>query len=213
MREVIAVLRVLGKRSSINVRKVLWTCDEIGLAYELEEWGAEDRQLHSAEFVRLNPKRLVPVVVDDDEVLTESNTIVRYLAAKHRRSDLLPAEALGRARVEEVMDWQATELNTSWRIAFQALVRGRRDLWSEPQIERSLAEWNSQMRLIEDRLADGRPFVTGGGFTVADIVVGLSVNRWLKAPIERPHLPRMDAYIARLRSRPAAAAYLGAGSD
>lgn len=207
------MLRVLGKRSSINVRKVLWTCDEIGLVYEHEEWGGPDRTLGSAEFARLNPKRLVPVAIDDGEVLTESNTIVRYLAAKHRRPDLLPAEALGRAHVEEVMDWQATELNTSWRIAFQALVRGRRDLWSEPQIERSVAEWNSQMRLLEDRLADGRPFLIGGAFTVADIVVGLSVNRWLKAPIERAHLPRIEAYIARLRARPVAVAYLGPGTD
>ncbi len=210
---VTAVLRVLGKRSSINVRKVLWTCDEIGLVYEHEEWGTPDRPLSAVEFGRLNPKRLVPVLIDDGEGLTESNTIIRYLAATRGRRDLLPADALGRARVEEVMDWQATELNSSWRIAFQALVRGRRDLWTAPQIERSLAEWTAQMRLLEDRLAAVGPFVCGTSFTLADIVIGLSANRWLKAPIERPALPAVEAYMVQLGARDAAKSYLGPGTD
>lgn len=207
------MLRILGKRSSINVRKVLWTCDEIALGYQHEEWGTPDRPLDSVEFARLNPKRLVPVLVDDGESLTESNTIIRYLAAKAGHSDLLPAEAAARARVEEVMDWQATELNGSWRIAFQALVRGRQDLWSAPQIERSVTEWTTQMRLLEDRLGDGRSFVCGPVFTLADIVVALSANRWLRAPIDRPSLPAVDDYMARIGARPAATRYLGPGTD
>ncbi len=207
------MLCVLGKRSSINVRKVLWTCDEIGLVHGHEEWGTPEKPLSAVEFGRLNPKLLVPVLIDDGEVLTESNTIIRYLAAKHGRRDLLPADALGRARVEEVMDWQATELNASWRIAFQALVRGQRNLWSASQIERSLAEWVAQMRLLEDQLAVVGPFVCGMSFTIADIVVGLSANRWFAAPIDRPSLPAVEAYMARLRARPAARSYLGPGTD
>lgn len=207
------MLRILGKRSSINVRKVLWTCDEIALGYQHEEWATPDRPLDSVEFSRLNPKRLVPVLIDDGEALTESNTIIRYLAAREGRADLLPAEAAARARVEEVMDWQATELNGSWRIAFQALVRGRRDLWTGPQIERSLAEWTDQMRLLEDRLDDGRLFVCGPAFTLADIVIALSANRWLKAPIERPSLPAVHDYMSRIGSRPGGTPYLGPGTD
>jgi glutathione S-transferase len=117
------MLRILGKRQSINVRKVLWTCDEIGLSYTQEEWGSGTRMTSEPEFRALNPKALVPVIVDDGAVLTESNTIVRYLARKYGRDDLLPADPLTRARVEEMMDWQATELNWSWRIVFQATVR------------------------------------------------------------------------------------------
>jgi len=207
------VLRILGKRSSINVRKVLWTCDEIGLVYQHEEWGTPDLPLSAGEFSSLNPKQLVPVLIDDGECLTESNTIIRYLALKHGRRDLLPAEAMARARVEEVMDWQATELNTSWRIAFQALVRGRRDLWSQPHIERSLAEWAVQMRLLEDRLAATGAYVCGITFTLADVVIGLSANRWLEAPMERPALPAVAGYMARLGARDAAKPYLGAGTD
>lgn len=69
------MLRVLGKASSINVRKVLWTCDEIGRPFALED-GVTD----TAEVRAFNPNGLVPVIVDGDFVLWESNTIIRYLA-------------------------------------------------------------------------------------------------------------------------------------
>ena len=206
------MLRILGKRQSINVRKVLWTCDEIGLPYSQEEWGAGTRPTSEAEFQLLNPKGLIPVVVDGDNALTESNTIVRYLATKHGRADLLPVEPLARAHVEEFMDWQATELNWSWRVAFQSIVR-KNAHGTADQIAHSLAEWTRMMLLLEQRLADARPYICGAQFTVADIVIGLSVNRWFQTPMERPALPRIGSYFGKLMQRPAAATYLGGSTD
>lgn len=86
------VLKILGKASSINVRKVLWTCDELDLSYEREDWGSGYASTHSPEFVRLNPNAQVPVIIDDAGVLWESNTICRYLAGKHSHAELLPHE-------------------------------------------------------------------------------------------------------------------------
>ena len=71
------MLKVLGKASSINVRKVLWTCDEIGVPFEREDWGSGLRSTQSDEFRRLNPNAMVPVLIDGDFVLWESNTICR----------------------------------------------------------------------------------------------------------------------------------------
>ena len=117
------MLTILGKRSSINVRKVLWTCEEAGLAYQQEDYGSGFKPLDTPEFQRLNPNSLVPVLLDDDFVLWESNSICRYLARKAERWDLLPAEPQPAAEVEHWMDWQATEFNTAWRHAFMGLVR------------------------------------------------------------------------------------------
>src|SRR5689334_2321892 len=117
------MLRVLGKASSINVRKVLWTCAETGVPYAREDWGSGFRALDDPAFLALNPNALVPVIVDEHGALTESNTICRYLAAKHGRTDLLPTAPRARAEVERWMDWQATELNAAWRGAFTGLVR------------------------------------------------------------------------------------------
>lgn len=208
-----ALLRILGKRQSINVRKVLWACDEIGIAYTQEDWGAGTRSTSDPEFLALNPKALVPVVVDDGEVLTESNSIVRYLAAKHSRADLLPGDALARARVEEMMDWQATELNGSWRVAFQVIVRKNQSAGTAEQVRKSLADWSAMMQLLERRLAGGAPYVCGGTFTAADIVIGLSVNRWFQIPVERPDMPLARSYLERLMQRPASKAHLGGNTD
>ncbi len=111
------MLKILGKRSSINVRKVLWTCDEVGLTYQQEDYGSGFQPVDTAEFRALNPNGLVPVLLDDDFVLWESNSICRYLTRKTGREDLLPVTPQGAADVERWMDWQATEFNNAWRYA------------------------------------------------------------------------------------------------
>lgn len=107
------MLTILGKRSSINVRKVLWTCEEAGLAYQQEDYGSGFKPLDTPEFQRLNPNSLVPVLLDGDFVLWESNSICRYLARKAERWDLLPAEPQPAAEVEHWMDWQCGEVIVS----------------------------------------------------------------------------------------------------
>src|SRR6266545_7256586 len=102
------MLRILGRTSSINVRKVLWTAAETGLAFEHEAEWAATRDTWSPEYLALNPNGLVPVLICDEGVLWESNTICRYLAARARRTDLLSATPFARAEVEMWMDWQAT---------------------------------------------------------------------------------------------------------
>lgn len=188
------MLRILGKASSINVRKVLWLCDEIGLAYERRDEGPELAQ---------NPNGLVPVIVDGDFVLWESHTILRYLVGRYGGAALLPQEPRRRAEIEQWIDWQATDLNSSWRYAFMALVR-RDPAFDDPrQIAASKANWNRMMSIFDARLASTQVFVAGADFTLADIPIGLSVNRWLMTPLERPALPAVLAYYERLSERPA----------
>jgi glutathione S-transferase len=204
------MLRILGKASSINVRKVLWTCAELGLSFERENWGSGFQPTDSPEFLALNPNAMVPVLVDGDNVLWESNTICRYLAARYGTGRLLPVEAVHRARVEQWMDWQATELNNAWRYAFMALVRVSPAHRDATQVAASVAQWNRHMGMLDLQLERAGAFVAGADFSLADVVLGLSVNRWLMTPIERPVLRAVDSYVARLRDRPA---YLEFGSN
>jgi len=198
------MLKILGKAPSINVRKVLWTCAEIGLPYELEEWGAgTGRPAPTPEFLQLNPHGLVPVLIDDGNVLWESNSICRYLTGRHQRFDLLPPDPLARAHVEKWMDWQATDLNAAWRYAFMALVRRSPDFTDPTAIAASAAAWNRQMGVLDAQLAATGAFAAGDTFTLADIVLGVSVQRWLATPIDHANLPAVRAYHARLRQRPA----------
>jgi glutathione S-transferase len=187
------MLKVIGKASSINVRKVLWTCTELSLPFEREEW--------RFEFEKLNPNAMVPVLVDGDFVLWESNAICRYLASQYPASALLGRNPRERARVEQWMDWQATELNNSWRYAFMALVRQSPAHTDAAQIAASAANWNRHVGMLDAQLQSTGAYVTGDEFTLADIVLGLSVNRWLMTPIERPGYPAVQAWFERLGER------------
>ena len=195
------MLQVLGKSTSINVRKVLWLCAEMNLAYQHEQWGSGFRSTETPDFLALNPNAMVPVIRDGDFVLWESNAICRYLAAKHGRADLLPTEPARRALVEQWMDWQATELNNAWRYAFMALIR-KSPAHAEPEvIQTSVAAWNRHMRILDAQLAKTGAYVTGDAFTLADIVLGLSTNRWFMTPMEHAKLPAVTAYYDRLSER------------
>lgn len=198
-------MRILGRPGSINVRKALWTAKEAGIPFVHEAgWGSE-RDLRSAEFLALNPNGQVPVLVDGDRILWESNTICRYLAGRSGRTDLLPVEPGARAEIEKWMDWQATDLNGAWRTAFMALVRNSPDHAGDAAaIERSIAQWNALMVLLDGRIGETGAYATGQVFTLADIVLGLSLQRWLLTPIDRPATPHLDAYRQRLIQRPAA---------
>jgi glutathione S-transferase len=196
------MLRLLGRTSSINVRKVLWTCAEVGRPFEREDWGLGFRPTSDASFTALNPNALVPVVRDGDFVLWESNTICRWLAAEAGRDDLLPAAPRERANVERWMDWQAGELNNAWRYAFMSLVRQSPAHQDAAAVVASAAEWNRLMAMLDARLQQ-HEHAAGAVFTLADIVLGLSTHRWLSTPIERPPLPAVQAWYARLRARAA----------
>jgi glutathione S-transferase len=201
------MLRILGKAGSINVRKVLWTCAELGLPFIREDWGSGFQSTQQPAFLALNPNAMVPVIVDgagaDATVLWESNTICRYLAAQYGDgASLLPSAPAARARVEQWMDWQATDLNNSWRYAFMALVRHSPAHQDAAQVAASVAGWNRAMGILEGRLAATGAFAAGAAFTLADVVLGLSLNRWLMTPIERPDYPALRAYAELLRQRP-----------
>src|SRR4051812_36273854 len=197
------MLKILGRTSSINVRKVLWACDEIGVSYEREDWGAGFKSTQTPEFLALNPVGLVPVIVDAGVVLRESNTIVRYLAAKHQRADLLPGAAADRAKVELWMDWQATDFNNAWTYAFLALVRKAPGYEDPAQIAASVRRWTANIALLERELQKSAGFITGPTFTAADICIGLSVNRWLRTPVDHPAFPAVSTYYQRLMQRSA----------
>ncbi|RVU36800.1 glutathione S-transferase family protein [Hwanghaeella grinnelliae] len=187
-------MKLLGRSSSINVRKVLWTCAELGLTPAHDETDTDIRAL--------NPKGLVPVLVDGGLVLTESNTICRYLAAREGRHDLLPETPAARAQVESWMDWQASDLNTAWRGVFMGRVRNHPDFADPAVQDASIRDWTKQMRILEDRLSSTGAYAAGGDFTLADIVLALSTNRWERTPMDRPALPAIAAWMDRLSSRP-----------
>jgi len=144
------------------------------------------------------------VVIDGDLVLRESNTILRYLAAKHGAEHLYPADLAKRALVEQWMDWVAYDVTHALRGAFlggQLQEPPWNNAWFVEQGRKDLI---ALMRLLNQHLDENGPFVTSEKFTIGDIPVGLVVNRWLMLEgIERPPLPALTTYYDLLAERPA----------
>jgi glutathione S-transferase len=197
------MLTVYGRPTSINVRKVLWCAAELGLPFDHVGADGARGQPPTADFTSLNPNAKIPVIDDDGFVLWESNAICRYLAARAGRDDLLPGDIAARARVEQWMDWQTTDLNASWRYAYFALVLGTPAQPDPAALAASLADWHRHMTMLEMRLAATGGYVAGDQFTLADLVLGTSTWRWLRTPMERPALKAIERWYGRLASRPA----------
>ncbi|MCW5954125.1 MAG: glutathione S-transferase N-terminal domain-containing protein, partial [Propionibacteriaceae bacterium] len=176
--------RILGRVTSINVRKVLWTADEIGLRYEHEVWGKPERDPDVPAFLKMNPNGTVPVIVDDGFVLWESNAILRYLAEK-AGSELLPGEVRERALADKWLTWQATELNVAWSYVARARLRNFPPNPDPGRIAESVMAWTRGMQILEAHLAQAAEgYMANGRFSLADIVIGLSTHRWMNVPFE-----------------------------
>jgi glutathione S-transferase len=199
-------LKVLGRVTSINVRKVLWLMGELGVSHEREDWGLPLRDPGVPEFLALNPNAQVPVLIDRGFVLWESNAILAYLAAKH--GALLPADAKARALVDQWLFWQLGELNPAWAYAVNALLRKNPAYSDEARTARSVARWTNMQRILDGQLMK-HAHVAGEAFTIADIAIGLSSHRWFSTPIPaRAAFPAVEDHYRRMQARPAAAQWM-----
>jgi len=198
------MLRILGRANSFNVRKVLWVCDEIGIPYQREDFGRGFSPTNTPEFLKLNPVGQVPTVIEDGFVMRESNSIVRYLAARHGAKNLYPDDPRQRQRIEQWMDWVAYDVTHSLRGAFlggQLQEAPWNNDWFVGQGRRDLTR---QMKLLDDHLSANDAYMLGETFTLADVPVGLVVNRWFSlVDVQRPPYPALAAYYDRLTERPA----------
>lgn len=197
------MLKIYGRANSINVRKVLWAAEEMGIPFIREDWGRGFRSTGEPDFVKVSPFGVVPVIDDDGFILRESNTIVRYLATKHNRADLFPTELRARATIESWMDWANTELMSGVRPVFHGLVVKNPAFQAPAVIAAGAKEWAQQLQLLENHLIANGPYLMGRNFTIADIPAALVVNRWFAIEFEKPAFKTLTAYYDRMAMRPA----------
>lgn len=201
------MLRIWGRPNSSNVQKPLWLCTELAIPFERIDAGGAHGRTRDPDYLAMNPNALVPTIEDGGFVLWESNTIVRYLAAKHGAHDWYPSGLHARALVEQWMDWSSTVFAPAMTAAFWGLVR-------TPEAERDTGairasgERSSEALAILDRQLEGRDHVCGSAPTLADIALGINTYRWFNLPWDaagyrRPELPALAAWYRRLAARPA----------
>ncbi|MFZ5747354.1 MAG: glutathione S-transferase family protein [Pseudomonadota bacterium] len=199
------MLTIWGRVNSHNVKKVLWLADELGLAYERHDVGGEFGM--SDAYRALNPNALIPTIEEDGLVLWESNAILRYLAARHGAgTPFWPEDPAHRAVGDKWMDWQIDYANAQ-RVMFMQMVRVAPEARDPTAIAASLEQATRKMRLLDAALAV-TPWLSGEHFGIGDMPMGAYANTWFQLAIDRPELPALADWYARLQARPAYARHV-----
>ena len=198
-----STLKIWGRMSSINVKKVVWAAQELGIDFERHEAGGVHGVVKTPAYVALNPNSQIPVMEDGNYVLWESNVITRYLCAKHSPSNLYPTDLQERFDAERWMEWQQTTANPASRNGFWHLIRLPADQRNPALVAQSNALVEPLMAMLDAHLAT-RSFVVGERFTMADIPLGCEVQRWFGLPQAREKRPNIERGFASLLARPAA---------
>lgn len=180
------MLTIWGRENSVNVKKVLWCAAELDLAYNFITAGGEYGKNKDPLFLSLNPNGLVPCMQDDenDLILWESNTIVRYMAAKYGQNIWLLTDAAVRAASEKWMDWTLSTLAPVLQPLFINIVRMPSGKQDSQLIGTSIKKCEQLFDIAESALAK-QPFFSGTEFGIGDIPLGCFAYNWFNMDIPR----------------------------
>lgn len=196
------MLKIWGRRSAFNVQKAMWAIGELELSHEHVNAGGDAGGLDAPEFRRMNPHGRIPVIDDDGLVVWESNTIIRYLGAKYGQGHLWDPDPASRSLADRWLDWglataQRDFLDLFW--GYYRTPKERRD----PSFVAERFKRCADNYLLLDKHLESRAYLAGDVFSMADIPTGTTLFRYFEMDIDRPRIPHVEAWYARLRDRAA----------
>jgi glutathione S-transferase len=195
------VIRIWGRNTSSNVQKVMWAIGEIGLAHERIDVGGPFGKNREPDYLAMNPNGLVPTLEEEDGfLLWESNTIVRYLATKHRADVLEPPDLRLRAHASKWMDWQLSVASPAMAASFWGLIRTPPERRDHAAIEESKRNTTIAITILDDQLAKTQ-YAAGDAFSYGDIPVGIVAYRYRQLVPERPQLRNFERWYAAISAR------------
>jgi glutathione S-transferase len=194
------VATIWGRLSSINVRKVVWAAQEVGLDFERMDAGGPFGGLDTPQFRALNPNQTIPVLQDGAVTLWESNTIVRYLCATYAPGRLYPEHLPERFDAERWMDWQLSTLNRAGVNGFLQQIRTPQAQRQPALIKQSRTATEALLAILDAHLGQ-RAYEGGAQFGMADIPVACEVHRWWGLPQPRQLHPYIERWYPRLLER------------
>lgn len=169
-------LILYGRHNSYNVQKVLWLLEELALEYDHVELGSNPADTETREFGQLNPMRKVPVLVDDDKAIWESNTILRYLVNGYGRGSWMPGDAYQRSLVERWMDWSQSFFQPAFNDVFWGYYRTPEHLRNMDMVSHNLAVCRECFSRLDDQLGTNK-YLLGDDLSLADITTGVFMYR------------------------------------
>lgn len=194
------MITVWGRRNSVNVQKVMWALGELDLEYKRHDmagsFGVTDA------YLLLNHKGTVPTIQDGQLTLWESNVCVRYLAKTYGTGSLYPTDPATAAIADQWMEFQTSSLTPPFFQIFFNKIRLPAEKARVDQIEAGIEACRMIFTDLDHHLT-GKKYITGNNFTMGDICVGALLYRYFTMDIERPDIPNVQAWYARLQRRSA----------
>jgi glutathione S-transferase len=173
--------------------------NELGFNPELIHFDVKDKSTSKGDdFLKVNPLAYVPaLVVDNGDVLTETIVVTSYLADQHPEANLIPKPGTPkRAKFDALLVFTATEIA-------QKHISLMRKLMTPFGMEWTLNKLISAYGVLDQMLSDGRKYLTGDQFTVADAYVWATMWQ-ARSGAKIDHYKNLMAYIARIDERPSA---------
>jgi glutathione S-transferase len=196
------MIRIWGRNTSVNVQKVMWAIGELKLPHERIDVGGAFGKNKEAAYLAMNPNGLVPTLEEDGFFLWESNSIVRYLAAKYSPGSLEPVDLRERARASSWMDWQLSVASPAIFGMFWGLIRTPPEKRDYAAIDASREKTTAAMKILDAQLAKSA-FVAGDALSTGDIPTALMAYRFRRLVPERSGFDNLERWFAGIEQREA----------
>jgi len=196
------LIKVLGRKNSINVQKVMWIASELNIEMVREDVGGAFGGNNTQAYLAMNPNGRIPTLIDGNEVVWESNAIVRYLAEKAGKTPWYPSNLAARARANQWMDFYLSSMHPPMTVIFWQLVRTAPENRDKSAFDKAVLEASALWKIVDSALASS-PFLAGDEPDMGDVPLGCSAYRWNMLDFDKPELPNIKAYFERLSARKA----------
>lgn len=195
-------MKIWGRDNSGNVKKTLWTAEELGQDVEYIHAGGKYGGLDNPEFLKRNPNGKVPLLEDGSFYLWESNVIVRYLAAQYGKGSLWIENPAERASAEKWMDWTSNSVAPHFRTIIQHGLRLPEEQRDAKLLAQSVTELSKVLEIAEAHLGENE-WMSGQAFGIGDIPLGVNLYLWFGMQLDRPSMPNLERWYQQLQARPA----------
>lgn len=172
---------------------------EVGDRFDLDKLDHASKKTEGGkDFLAINPKGYVPVLtLDSGDVLTEGAAILQYIADQHPETGLAPAAGtLERFRLNENLTFISSELHKSFSPLFNPAISDAEKQAAETRVRQKLDQ-------VERQLSDGRSYLLGETFTVADAYLFVVTNWTGMFGIALDSWPHLAAFQQRVAAREA----------
>jgi len=197
----VRLIKLYASQSSPNCQRVKVVLEEKKLPYETIPVSLRKKEQKEPQFLKLNPRGKVPVMIDGETVLYESRIINEYLEEQYPEPPLMPKAPTQRAKIRLLMDYALTELIPPHQRIREQMVKDEKER-NPAVIESAKRELIDMLQRFEHELGD-QPYLAGD-FSLLDAAV---IPRFLRLTewniLSDPSLARLGRWLQRMKDRPA----------